>query len=279
MAKIPCTTAARNGTWLKCTWPPPPPPTPPPPLPPSPPSPPSPWVPCKKATILGCYAETKDHLLLKHYALLGKANLTLEGCASACNSLHFPVAGMDSNHCFCGTASELNPRNSRPAQECQAVNCSGDPDEKCGGNGRLLAYNYTCQADVATAPAMRLDQPHHGGEDAYPRCGGGVDTYPFNKSIPNILLVGDSVMFAHIGPVVKQIFDRCELAPGASPLWCTRWLRCPSLPPSLPPSLSLAGPLPHSLPHSLPSSISLPPSLPRSLPRSLARSLALLAHS
>ena len=36
------------------------------------------------------------------------------------------------------------------------------------------------------------------------QCGGGADTFPFNQSISNVLLVGDSVMFAHIGPVVIQ---------------------------------------------------------------------------
>jgi len=200
--KIACTVGARNGTAVPCTWPPPPPPPPPPPSPPSP---------CKKATTLGCYSESKDHLIFKAYACktLPKlcSNVTLEKCASACHSLHFELAGMDSDHCFCGAAAALNPHNSRPMAECQVTTCSGDPKEKCGGNGRLLVYNFSCNSSVASAAALpAVARPKK-------QCGGGVDTYKQNLTIPNVLLIGDSVMFAHIGPVVKQIFDRCELAP------------------------------------------------------------------
>jgi hypothetical protein len=204
VAKIACTTGARNGTAVKCTWPPPPPPPPPPPLPPAP------WAPCQKSASLGCYSETKDHLQFKHEALVHSRNVTIENCASACHSLRFPVAGIDSNHCMCGTARELNPRSTRPMAECEVTNCSGDSSEKCGGNGRLLAYNFTCQHSAA---ASAVTQQQQGLGQPATQCGGGVDTFPLNKTIPNVLLIGDSVMFAHIGPVVKQIFDRCELAP------------------------------------------------------------------
>ena len=158
-------------------------------------------MPCAKAATLGCFIETKAHLLLQHYAgaICPNDNVTVERCASACHSLRFPVAGIDSNHCFCGDAAALSPRNGRPMAECLVTNCSGDPREKCGGNGRLLAFNFTCSSRDATMPPEPAVQ-----------C--GVDSYPFNHSIPNVLLIGDSVMFAHVGPVVKQIFDRCELA-------------------------------------------------------------------
>jgi hypothetical protein len=174
-------------------------------------------VPCVKQTTLGCFSETKDHLLLRHYAgaICPTSNMTVEFCASACNSLHFAVAGIDFNHCFCGEAAALNPRNSRPMAECLVTNCSGNPAEKCGGNGRLLAYNFTCASTLeggTAALAARAPDVASTGKVAA-QCAGGVDTFPFNRSIPNVLLVGDSVMFAHIGPVVKQIFDRCELAP------------------------------------------------------------------
>ena len=204
--KIACTVGARNGTAVPCTWPPPPPPPPPPPAPPSP------YVPCKTVATLGCYSESKDHLIFNTYACktLPKlcSNVTLEKCASACHSLHFELAGTDSNHCFCGGAAELNPHNSRPMAECQVTTCSGDPKEKCGGNGRLLVYNFSCSSSVASAaaPLLAVARPKK-------QCGGGFDTYKQNSTIPNVLLIGDSVMFAHIGPVVKQIFDRCELAP------------------------------------------------------------------
>ena len=207
VAKIACTTGARNGTAVPCTWPPPPPPPPPPPAPPAP------LVPCVKHVTLGCFGETKDHLLLRHYAglICPNNNVSVEFCASACNSMRFTVAGIDSNHCFCGDISSLSPHSSRPMAECQVTNCSGNPAEKCGGNGRLLAYNFSCQDTQLSAAEPPLSAPAAARNDM--QCGGGVDNFPFNRSIPNVLLVGDSVMFGHIGPVVKQIFDRCELAP------------------------------------------------------------------
>jgi hypothetical protein len=156
VAKVACTTGARNGTAVPCTWPPPPPPPLPPPPPPPPPSPPAPWVPCQKAVTLGCYSEVKERLLFKHGALVHNRNVTIQSCASACHSLHFPVAGLDSNHCMCGTARDLNPKVSRPMAECQVTACSGDPKEKCGGNGRLLAYNFTCQKVKFTGLTQNL---------------------------------------------------------------------------------------------------------------------------
>ena len=118
--KIACTTGARNGSAVPCTWPPPPPP------PPAPPAPPGPLLQCAKAATLGCFSETKDHLLFRHSggAICPKGNVTLECCASACHSMHFPVAGLDGNHCMCGVAAALSPHNSRPMAECQTTNCA-----------------------------------------------------------------------------------------------------------------------------------------------------------
>jgi hypothetical protein len=79
--------------------------------------------------------------------------------------------------------------------------------------GQPCEFQVQAATKVAQPPQEQPATQKFPTVDTYPRCGGGVDTYPFNKSLPNVLLVGDSVMFAHIGPVVKQIFDRCELAP------------------------------------------------------------------
>ena len=79
-AKIACTEMAHNGTAVRCEWPPPP--TPPPT--PRPPQPPVPWAPCSMAAVLGCFRETKDHLVLPRYAgsIDPNGNVTIERCSS-----------------------------------------------------------------------------------------------------------------------------------------------------------------------------------------------------
>ena len=148
----------------------------------------------------------------------------------ACHELRLGVAGIDGgNHCFCGSVVNLEAaaRSTRPIAECQTSNCSGDRTERCGASGRLFAFNFTCRGTRSEGdPAAPPGNDRTAAVERYPdrvraslvpgvstRCGGGVDSFPFNKSIPNVLLIGDSIMFAHYGPIVKQIFDRCELAP------------------------------------------------------------------
>ena len=72
---------------------------------------------------------------------------TLEVCASACHTAALPVAALDyGNHCYCGNMGDVAKMSARtkPMEECQKTSCKADKHEKCGGKGRLLAYNYTC---------------------------------------------------------------------------------------------------------------------------------------
>ena len=44
-----------------------------------------------------------------------------------------------------------------PKEECMASACDGNPTEKeCGGPGRLLAYQFTCDRSTASPAAVEL---------------------------------------------------------------------------------------------------------------------------
>ena len=118
----------------------------------------------------GCFNDsdwqsgTKGSLLPAYQASLhGKTSL--ETCASACHAAKLTVAGVNAGRdCFCGVAADLNTPSaaarSRPKAECMASVCDADPAEKeCGGPGRLLAYQFTCDpAAVGDAPDALFDQ-------------------------------------------------------------------------------------------------------------------------
>ena len=110
---------------------------------------------CTVASLLGCFDDTGcghggcANTLLPQYMPEMHDHVTLEACASACKSSNLAVAGIDNgNHCFCGSTADLATsaaRNqSRPTAECQTSPCHSAPAEKCGGTGRLLAYNFSC---------------------------------------------------------------------------------------------------------------------------------------
>ena len=77
------------------------------------------WLPADRSSnvrVAWCVAGLLTRLLatwgLHHRSLADQAQLhdevTLEACASACDGLHLPVAGIDGgNHCFCGSAADL----------------------------------------------------------------------------------------------------------------------------------------------------------------------------
>ena len=68
----------------------------------------------------------------------------------ACYAAKLSVAGVSAgSDCFCGVESDLSSAaaraRNRPKSECTATSCDADPHEKeCGGPGRLLAYQFSC---------------------------------------------------------------------------------------------------------------------------------------
>lgn len=108
---------------------------------------------CRLSHALGCYNDTDCQscstgpVVLPVYQPQLHNKVTQSVCASACHALNFTVAGIDGgNHCFCGNPSDLASAiakaRTRPATECQASPCHADPSQKCGGDGRMLAFSF-----------------------------------------------------------------------------------------------------------------------------------------
>ena len=107
--------------------------------------------------------------------------LSLERCASACYAAGATILGVEAGtRCFCGKASDLGTpsalKRSRPKSECLGA-CHGSPTEKeCGGVGRLLAVEFSCDAP----PAPPAPHPPH------PRPPGPPPYRPQPRQLPNI---------------------------------------------------------------------------------------------
>ena len=113
---------------------------------------------------IGCYNDSDwqsgtNGLLLPAYQASVHGKISLEKCASSCHTAKLTVAGINAgSDCFCGAAADLTTpiadARTRPKSECMASVCDADPTEKeCGGPGRLLAYQFTCD------PAVEVDAP------------------------------------------------------------------------------------------------------------------------
>lgn len=117
---------------------------------------------CKLSQAVGCYNDTDCQScaagpVLPAYQPALHDKVTRPACAAACHGLGYTLAGIDAgNHCFCGNASDLNSAaakaRSRPAGECQASPCHADLDQRCGGDGRLLAYSFVCDGPAPPVP-------------------------------------------------------------------------------------------------------------------------------
>ena len=141
----------------------------PPRPPPGPAPPPAPPGACKgKITVhhtLGCFNYSSWSSASPAGPVLPAWQPTVEGkadlpsCAAACYTARMTKAGIDDGkHCFCGTDAELGSATakalSRPKTECLGVPCQGDASEKeCGGVGRMLAYDFTCERTTEGPPA------------------------------------------------------------------------------------------------------------------------------
>ena len=95
-----------------------------------------------------CYDDSTKEGLGLQFQTQVHDHTTLELCAAACSEAALPVVGVDGgNHCFCGARGSLADHAAllRPLAECQATRCYSNKAEKCGGPGRMLSYNYTCE--------------------------------------------------------------------------------------------------------------------------------------
>ena len=94
------------------------------------------------------------------YTLLPHANFTLAGVD-------------DGKSCFCGSAADVGKAGSQARivnkAQCTGTPCEGDAKEtECGGPGRLLVYQYSCDPRLAALPftTKRTHGPF-GGADRF----------------------------------------------------------------------------------------------------------------
>lgn len=100
---------------------------------------------CKPNPRSMCYEDTPSRILKTTIAISDPTN-TMESCAASCGAAQMKLAGVEFGvACFCG--DEVVP-GSRPlaASACDAMKCSGNSAETCGGNMVLKVYNFTCTA-------------------------------------------------------------------------------------------------------------------------------------
>jgi hypothetical protein len=114
-------------------------------------------------------------LILPSYQPSVHGKVSLQSCAMACHAAKLTIAGVNAgSDCFCGVSSDMQSAaaraRNRPKSECMASACDADPGDKvserfpaththcismayltgkrsrqeCGGPGRLLAYQFSC---------------------------------------------------------------------------------------------------------------------------------------
>lgn len=92
-------------------------------------------------TDLGCYTEGSTGRALTG-AFHWSSTLTIEGCASFCQSSGFTVAGAEyGSECYCGDLP-LATGSVLATGDC-TMDCSGDATQKCGAGNRLSIYQWS----------------------------------------------------------------------------------------------------------------------------------------
>ncbi|KAF8262791.1 hypothetical protein EI94DRAFT_1742544 [Lactarius quietus] len=90
----------------------------------------------------GCYSDTNPNRSVRTLSTEvtvpgGLANASVENCIGECISLHFTIAGMEGETCWCDI--EFSAGTTLPISDCFTP-CTGDHTEYCGTNGALLLY-------------------------------------------------------------------------------------------------------------------------------------------
>ena len=92
------------------------------------------------------------------------ANATLETCAYLCASASppWPLAAIENGgQCFCTNSSQVAAAQAllRPASQCSTP-CAGNPLQACGGEWRVQAFSFSCEAYTPGAwanPALSVE--------------------------------------------------------------------------------------------------------------------------
>lgn len=116
---------------------------------------------CRRTQTLGCFNDSWSRTFPFMASNGGPGdpfglNATLETCAYLCAraSPNFTVAAIENGaQCFCSDAAGVARAAplERPAADCDAVPCAGNPLVACGGQWRVQAFSFACEPYVAGA--------------------------------------------------------------------------------------------------------------------------------
>lgn len=88
---------------------------------------------------LGCYRDEKEYRLLSGYFANFKSSNSWEKCIQLCLQSGFPYAGVQyGTECFCGV--DAPPDASKIAEHNCNMQCSGQPQQLCGGYYAMNIY-------------------------------------------------------------------------------------------------------------------------------------------
>ena len=103
---------------------------------------------------VGCIAEGTSGRALQG-ASVSSANMTQAVCVSYCESLGFPLAGMEySTQCYCGDAMVGGASNTTLLEWDQCgLRCANNSYEMCGGYSTLTLYNNPSMYESTSLPS------------------------------------------------------------------------------------------------------------------------------
>lgn len=100
----------------------------------------------------GCWVDGVNGRILNKQ-LPDDPNLTLESCAKGCSDQGFTIAGAEySRQCFCGNNIVNGGVKAQSDSECNTA-CAGNPDQICGGGGRMTIMSLG-EPTVVAPPAV-----------------------------------------------------------------------------------------------------------------------------
>ncbi|KDB24565.1 hypothetical protein H109_03533 [Trichophyton interdigitale MR816] len=117
-------------------------------------------------TYLGCYTDQVGARTLSQvgYTLGGPGNMTVANCQNGCASQGYSFAGVEySSECWCDNQLRNGGGPAPDGEAMCSMPCNGNPEEKCGGPGRLNLYQNTAikPTDTMTtsAPSTETGSP------------------------------------------------------------------------------------------------------------------------
>ncbi|KAH8879637.1 WSC-domain-containing protein [Thozetella sp. PMI_491] len=93
------------------------------------------------AVLQGCYVDSSSARLLSKYTWTSSTTMSVDACVSTCSKRGFAVSGVEyGGECYCGNDIPAATSLATGTWECQAMFCTGNTLQFCGGKSRMLVY-------------------------------------------------------------------------------------------------------------------------------------------